>query len=305
MNPPYLDVTAAIAIEITPVFIMVNYYSILSELDLRKVSFFDGEGLPAMIGIIGGSGLYEMPGFVISEKKPMDTPYGNPSDDYIVGFLGDVKIVFLARHSHKHDFPPHRVNYRANIWGLRELGVERIIAVNAVGGINPDNQVGDIVLPDQIIDFTKTRAHTFYEEGEVVHVDFTEPYCPELRKHFLRSSGKDVHIIDGGTYVCTDGPRLETAGEIRFFKTIGADVVGMTGMPEAALARELQLCYFCIAVVTNYAAGIRHQKLTTVEVVEAMKRGTDGVKLLISGAIKVIPPERKCSCKESLRDAKM
>ncbi len=255
-----------------------------------------------MIGIVGGSGLYEIPGFSVLDRIKLNTPYGEPSDEFIMGSIGERKVVFLSRHGQHHHIPPHRVNYRANVWGFRTLGVKRIIAVNAVGGINDKYRPGDIVLPDQIIDFTKTRMQTFYNGPQVVHIDFTEPYCKEMREVFL---SVDEQIINGGTYICTEGPRLETAGEIRFYKSIGADMVGMTQMPEAALAREATLCYLCIAVITNYAAGISRTKLTTTEVVETMKKSTEKVKQLLSSAIELIPSERHCICKDSLKDAEL
>ncbi len=254
-----------------------------------------------MVGIIGGSGLYEIPGFEVVEKVKLNTPYGAPSDEYVVGKIGDRGAVFLARHSREHSIPPHKVNYRANIWGFRTLGVKRIIAVNAVGGIRDDFCPGDIVIPNQIIDFTKNRQHTFYDGPEVYHIDFSEPYCPEMRKAVL-SIDNTVH--DGGTYACTEGPRLETPAEIAFLKLAGGDMVGMTGMPEASLAKELTLCYLCIAVITNYAAGISTTRLTTTEVIETMKASTERVKLLISELIKNLPEERSCSCKDSLKDAR-
>ncbi len=255
-----------------------------------------------MIGIIGGSGLYEIPGFRESERVRINTPFGEPSDEFIIGSIGSRDVVFLSRHGHEHAIPPHRVNYRANIWGFREIGVKRIMAVNAVGGINTRYRPGDIVLPDQIIDFTKNRGQTFYDGPRVVHIDFTEPYCSEMRSVLLCTDGG---IHDGGTYICTEGPRLETAGEIAFYRNIGGHMVGMTQMPEAALAREATLCYLCIAVITNYAAGITRERLTTTEVVETMKQSTKRVKQIIASAVEIMPVDRQCSCKDALRDAEL
>ena len=259
-----------------------------------------------MIGLIGGSGLYEIPGFEVVERRTLETPYGEPSDEYVLGELSGRPVAFLARHSRRHDIPPHRVNYRANIWGFKEIGAERLVSVNAVGGISANLRPGDLVLPAQLIDFTKGRASTFYDSGDVVHVDFTEPYCPESREGFLKAaSGADFRLIDGGTYVCVEGPRLETAAEIGFFSSIGASVIGMTGMPEAVLAREAELCYVALTVVTNYAAGISTGRLTTREVVETMEQSTEKVKVLIQRAMGLIPEERGCPCKDALRDARM
>lgn len=259
-----------------------------------------------MIGIIGGSGVYEISGLIQKETKKISTPFGNPSDEYKIGEISGVETAFLARHGAKHQIPPHKVNYRANIWGFKELGVERIITVNAVGGINPELAPGQIVILDQVIDFTDGRKSTFYEESQVVHVDFTEPYCPELR-HAIHSADRKLGVVfhDKGTYIAVNGPRLETAAEIRAFSKIGADVVGMTGMPEAILARELGICFAGIAVVTNYAAGISGKKLTTKEVIEKMAEVSEKVKSILKETFSLIPNVRKCSCRDALDGAKM
>lgn len=214
-----------------------------------------------MIGIIGGSGLYNIEGVVMKKAKRLSTPFGSPSDSYIIGELSGRDVVFLPRHGCRHDIPPHRINYRANIWGFKKLGVERVISVGAAGGINQGMKPGMIVVLNQIIDMTKGRDGTFFEgKGGVIHVDLTEPYCPELRESIIRAGEKArIKLKKSGTYVCTNGPRLETKAEIHFFSAIGADVVGMTAMPEASLAREAELCYAGISVISNYAAGIREK----------------------------------------------
>jgi 5'-methylthioadenosine phosphorylase len=259
-----------------------------------------------MIGIIGGSGVYEISGLIQKETKKISTPFGDPSDEYRIGELSGIETAFLARHGAKHQIPPHKVNYRANIWGFKELGVERIITVNAVGGINPELAPGQIVILDQMIDFTDGRKSTFYEDEQVVHVDFTEPYCSELR-HAIHCADKKLGIVfhNKGTYIAVNGPRLETAAEIRAFANLGADVVGMTGMPEAILARELGICLAGIAIVTNYAAGIAGNKLTTKEVVEKMAEMSEKVKAILKETFSLIPSARKCSCKDALAGAKM
>jgi len=259
-----------------------------------------------MIGIIGGSGLYDIQGVGAVRKERVATPYGDPSDEFIIGSISDREVVFLARHSHRHNIPPHRVNYRANVWGMHHLGVRRIVGVNAVGGINEDYRVGEIVLPEQIIDFTHGRVATFYDGDDVVHVDFTNPYCPETRSVFLKAAEAiGEHLHDGGTYLCTGGPRLETAAEIRFFRSIAADLVGMTGMPEAVLARELEVCYVALTVVTNVAAGMSGKKLTTTEVLTTMKRSTERLKKVLSLAMTTMPDKRGCACKDALKDARL
>jgi 5'-methylthioadenosine phosphorylase len=258
------------------------------------------------VGIIGGSGLYNIKGVVIKDHKKIITPFGVPSDDYVVGEYFDKEIIFLPRHGLKHQFPPHKINYRANIWGFRELGVERILSISAVGGINPVLKPGMFVVPDQIVDMTKKRESTFYDGDEVVHIDFTEPFCSELRRIILKAGEESgIELQKSGTYVCVEGPRLETKAEIRVFMNMGIDIVGMTMMPEATLAREAELCFAGISIVTNYAAGITGEKLTTKEVIEVMKGSTKKVESLIKEILRYVPDERGCSCKNALKDARM
>ena len=211
-----------------------------------------------MLAIIGGSGLTRLSTLAVAHREVVRTPYGEPSSALIFGQLAGRDVVFLARHGHGHTIPPHRVNYRANLWALKHSGVDTILAVASVGGIAGDCAPGDLVLPDQLIDYTSGRQGTFFdgEDRTVVHVDFTHPYSPALRGQCLaaaRSAGIAVH--DGGVYGAVSGPRLETAAEIDRMERDGATIVGMTGMPEAALARELGIAYAVIAVVVNHAAG--------------------------------------------------
>ncbi len=258
------------------------------------------------IGIVSGSGLYQIPGLKVTEYRQLTTPFGKPSDTYMFSELSGRKIVFLPRHGLRHQIPPHRINYRANIWGFKELGVERIISVGAVGGIGFDIKPGMIVIPDQIIDMTKDRESTFYDGDEVVHIDFTEPYCPEVRNSLLRAAEKSlVESRKTGTYVCMNGPRLETKAEIQMFQNMGTDIVGMTAMPEAALAREAEICLAGVAVVTNVAAGIAHSRLTTTEVINMMRKVTPRVTDLLLETIHLIPSERQCSCKDALKEARV
>ncbi len=259
------------------------------------------------IGVIGGSGLYSIKGLVLKKKKRFSTPFGKPSDQYVIGEADGREIIFLPRHGSSHNIPPHQINYRANIWGFKKLGVERIISINAVGGIKKGLKPGDIVILDQIIDMTKNRKSTFYDGGEgVVHIDFTEPYCPDIRKILLKA-GKNARVAlkNGGAYVAVEGPRLETSAEIRSFAMLGGDVVGMTVMPEASLARELEICYSGISVVANYAAGIKKKKLTTKEVMEEMAASTEKLKDLLKETFALIKEERACACGEALKDAKI
>jgi 5'-methylthioadenosine phosphorylase len=257
------------------------------------------------IGIIGGSGLYGMQGLSALEGISLSTPFGEPSAPYMKGKFDGHEVIFLARHGVPHRIAPHKVNYRANIWGFKELGVQRIISVSAVGGISPEAAPGSLVLPDQIIDMTQgARPSTFYEADRVIHVDFTSPYCPEMRERLLQASRTSgIPLKNTGTYLCVNGPRLETAAEIRYFSRIGADVVGMTAMPEAVLARELEICFAGISVVTNAAAGISENKLTTTEVVETMQRSAGLLEKLLLAAIPAMPAHRACTCKDALKDA--
>jgi 5'-methylthioadenosine phosphorylase len=211
-----------------------------------------------MLAIIGGSGLTKLNGLSITRRQVMRTPYGEPSGALTFGRLDGHEVIFLARHGYGHTIPPHKVNYRANIWALHAEGATHVVSVASVGGIHADLTPGRLAVPDQIIDYTHGRETTFqaYGEGQVTHLDFTWPYCPEMRERCLtalRLAGEDV--MHGGTYAAVQGPRLETKAEIDRLARDGADMVGMTGMPEAYLAREIGLCYAAIAASVNWAAG--------------------------------------------------
>jgi 5'-methylthioadenosine phosphorylase len=211
-----------------------------------------------MYAVIGGSGLTRLNEFEVVKKEVMRTPYGEPSGVLTIGRLAGKELVFLARHGYGHTITPHDINYCANIWALKKIGVEGIVGVASVGGIRSDLYTGSLVVPDQIIDYTHGRRSTFFEgpDQPVVHIDFTQPYTGSIRKALL-AAGESVseEIFDGATYGCTQGPRLETAVEIRRMERDGADIVGMTGMPEAVLAREAEIPYAALAVVVNPAAG--------------------------------------------------
>jgi len=210
------------------------------------------------LAVIVGSGFEALRGLDIQDRRRPDTPYGPPSAPVIRGFLGGNELLFLPRHGLGHSIPPHRIDYRANIWALKACGAEHVVALAAVGGIGAAYGPRVLAIPDQIIDYTHGRAHSYFDgqEGEVLHVDFTRPYCEGLRRSLLDASAKaGLDLVDGGTYGVTQGPRLETAAEVARMERDGCDLVGMTGMPEAALARELGLCYACCAFVVNWAAG--------------------------------------------------
>jgi 5'-methylthioinosine phosphorylase len=212
----------------------------------------------AKIGIIGGSGLASLHALDITRREMVHTPYGEPSGPYSIGFFDGIEVIFQPRHGAGHAIPPHAVNYRANIWGFKELGVEKVIGMAAVGGITNEMCPGSICIPDQIIDYTYSRKQTYFDDAmsPVTHIDFTEPYCEDLRHELLRAGeNSGITLINKATYGATQGPRLESAAEIDRMEKDGCNIVGMTGMPEAALAKELGLCYACCAVSVNWAAG--------------------------------------------------
>ncbi|GEA14869.1 MAG: 5-methylthioadenosine phosphorylase [Moorella sp. (in: firmicutes)] len=249
------------------------------------------------IAIIGGSGVYD-PGILSNiREERVETPYGTAV--LKVGTYQGEEIGFMPRHGEKHTVPPHRVNYRANIWALKMLQVERVLATAAVGSTNPDYRPGDFVIVNDFLDFTKTRTYTFFEGGEtgVVHTDFTTPYCPELRRLLVETAAAlGIKAHDGGVYACTEGPRFETPAEIRMIRQLGGDLVGMTNVPEVILAHEVGLCYGLIAMVTNMAAGISATPLSHAEVLEIMDQNGKNLRELIMQTIPRIPRERNCRC---------
>jgi 5'-deoxy-5'-methylthioadenosine phosphorylase len=211
-----------------------------------------------MLGIIGGTGLTQLANLEITHRQVARTPYGEPSGALTFGRICGQEVIFLARHGYGHTIPPHEVNYRANLWALKDHGVDRVVSVATVGGIHPDLIPGTLVIPDQIIDYTHGRAATYFVNGgkPVTHLDFTFPYCDAMRAALLQAAARaGIRPHDGGVYGVAQGPRLETAAEINRMARDGADMVGMTGMPEAYLARELDLCYAAVGAVVNYAAG--------------------------------------------------
>jgi len=258
--------------------------------------------LKAQIAIIGGTGLESL--LKNSKQMRIGTPYGFPSPLQI-GEIEGKKVVFLHRHGVGHSVPPHQVNYRANIFALHEVGVERIIATNAVGAINLGFKPGDIVIPHDLIDFTKRHHLTFYDEAPVTHIDFSQPYCPEIRRVLIEKSEKfSGKVLDHAVYVCTEGPRYETPAEIHMFRNLGGDIVGMTGVPEAVLARELENCYATLCFVSNMAAGIG-DKLTTREVIEVSRSIMPKIQQTLIETIRDLPKDRRCPCTGSLKEARV
>ena len=223
------------------------------------------------LAVIGGTGLHSLNGLEIQRREVKQTPYGEPSSPLVHGLLCGKEIVFMMRHGVSHAIPPHRVNYRANLWALKDIGIEKLISIAAVGGITSEFAPSRLAFPDQIIDYTWSRANTFFEDGidHVRHIDFTRPYCERLRQALIRAAEEaGIEALASGTYGAMQGPRLETAAEIDRLERDGCDMVGMTGMPEAALARELELCYATCAVVANRAAG-RGREPLSMKVIEA------------------------------------
>ena len=240
------------------------------------------------IAIIGGTGLTSIKGFKETGKEVISTPFGEASAPLIQGNLFGKDICFLARHGTNHTIPPHKINYRANIWLLKNAGVEKIISVNAVGSIREDMQPSALIIPDQIIDYTTSRINTFFEEEltEVVHIDFTQPFCEELRQSIMNAaSAKHIDIISEGTYASTEGPRLESAAEVNRLERDGCHLIGMTCMPEAALAREQELCYASISVVANLAAGRGTEDLNMEMIEKNLNEGMERAHQLIEAVI--------------------
>jgi 5'-methylthioadenosine phosphorylase len=254
------------------------------------------------IAIIGGSGVSSI---IKGDQKVIGTPYG-PTPSLTIGEVDKRPAIFLPRHGAGHSVPPHKVNYRANVWGLKSLGVERIIATNAVGAISQELTPGEIVIPSDIVDVTKSRVGTFYEGSPVTHVDVSQPYCPRVRDVLAastveagRSSPKDVVMA------CTEGPRYETPAEISMLRTVGCDIVGMTGAPEAFLARELELCYASLSFVSNMAAGLQ-RTLSAREVEEKGRETSQVINRILVNAIKTVPESRKdCPCGTALAHAQL
>lgn len=246
-----------------------------------------------MLAIIGGTGMAQLECLEISHRKVVTTPYGEPSGPLTFGKINNNTVVFLARHGYGHTIPPHQVNYRANLWALQSLNLSRVIAVASVGGIRADLTPGTVAVPDQIIDYTYGRKYTYYDSSDrapVTYIDFTEPYCQLTRNHVLEAAKRaGEKVIDGAVYGATQGPRLETAAEINRLERDGVDMVGMTGMPEAALAKELGLCYATIAVVANYAAG-RKTSAHVISLGEAhavLEKAMVGVRNILERAVEL------------------
>jgi 5'-methylthioadenosine phosphorylase len=257
------------------------------------------------IGIIGGSGLYSMPGFEAEEERLVDTPWGRPSESYVVGRLAGKEVAFLARHGRGHRISPSELNFRANIYGFKALGVERIISLSAVGSLKEEHRPLDFVIPDQFFDRTRGRVSTFFGEGLVAHISFADPVCGELAgvvAGACHSAG--VHATRGGTYLCMEGPAFSTKAESNLYRSWGMDVIGMTNLQEAKLAREAELCYVTVAMVTDYDCWHpEHDAVTVAEIINNLSKNAENAAKVVSAAVANMPEARACKCGSALKHA--
>ena len=257
----------------------------------------------AEIAIIGGSGLYDQDLLENPRETKVHTPYGRTSEMIILGKYAGREIAFLSRHGRGHQIPAHNVNYRANIWALRQLGVKRILSSNACGSLSEKYIPGDIVVLDQFIDRTKSRHSSFYESGQVCHISVADPFCPELARLFVQEAKKlGISVHDKGTYVCIEGPRFSTRAESRLFGQWGADVVGMTVVPECVLAREAEICYGSIALVTDYDVWAE-KPVNLEEILRVARSNVDKAKRLFGAIIPKIPERASCECWGALKNS--
>jgi len=257
----------------------------------------------AEIGIFGGTGIYDAGLLNESKEINVDTPYGKTSDSITIGSYKGRKIAFMPRHGKKHTIPPHMINFRANIWAFKELGIKRIIAPSAVGSLKEEFLPGHFALPSQFLDFTKSRVGSFSENGKVIHISVADPFCPQLQKTVLNvAQNQNITLHKDCTYVCIDGPRFSTKAESKFFKTTGADIIGMTLVPECQLAREAQICYLSISTVTDYDVWAE-KPVTAKEVMETLSKNVESTKKLLVVLIDEIPKSRECNCEKALAEA--
>ncbi len=255
------------------------------------------------IGIFGGTGIYDSGLLEDTQEIDMDTPYGKPSDTITVGTFKGRKIAFLPRHGKKHSIPPHKINFKANIWAFKELGITRIIAPSAVGSLKEEFEPGHFALPTQFLDFTKSREGSFSDNGKVIHISVADPFCPELQISILNvTNNQDLKMHKDCTYVCIEGPRFSTKAESKFFRTTGADIIGMTLVPECQLAREAQMCYASISTVTDYDVWAE-KPVTAKEVIATLSKNVEKTKKVLTELIDKIPKTRSCSCAKALEEA--
>jgi len=257
------------------------------------------------IGIIGGSGLYSMPGFELDQEERIETPWGWPSDAYMIGKLAGKEVVFLARHGRGHRISPSELNFRANIYGLKSLGVERIISLSAVGSLKEEHRPLDFVIPDQFFDRTKARPSTFFGEGLVVHIGFSDPICPQLAEVVYGAcQAEGVKATMGGTYLCMEGPQFSTKAESNVYRRWGMDVIGMTNLQEAKLAREAEICYATVAMVTDYDCWHpEHDAVTVNQIIANLVKNAENAARVVTRAVETMPAARACKCGSALAHA--
>ena len=257
------------------------------------------------IGIIGGSGLYSMPGFRAEREETVETPFGAPSDNYIVGELEGQEVAFLARHGRGHRLSPSELNFRANIFGMKKLGVERIISLSAVGSLKEEHKPTDFVIPDQFVDRTMGRISTFFGEGLVAHVSFADPVCGQLANTVAAACATvGVNAKQGGTYICMEGPMFSTRAESNLYRSWGMDVIGMTNLQEAKLAREAEICYVTVAMVTDYDCWhADHDAVEVTDIIRVLVLNAENAAKVVAAAVKSMPSDRTCKCGVSLQHA--
>ena len=261
--------------------------------------------MKAHIGIIGGSGLYSMPGFEAHEERVLETPWGAPSDAYVVGQLAGKEVAFLSRHGRGHRLSPSELNFRANIYGMKMLGVERILSLSAVGSLKEEHKPLDFVLPDQFVDRTRGRVSTFFGEGLVAHISFAHPVCSQLAG-VAHAAAKAAGVAAklGGTYLCMEGPAFSTLAESQLYRSWGMDVIGMTNLQEAKLAREAEICYTTIAMVTDYDCWHPdHDAVTVNDIIANLTENATNACKLVTEAVRAMPAERACKCGSALAHA--
>ena len=261
--------------------------------------------MKAEIGIIGGSGLYSMPGFDAAEEANIDTPFGRPSDNYVLGRLAGRDVAFLARHGRGHRISPSELNFRANIYGMKALGVERIISLSAVGSLKAEHKPLEFVIPNQFFDRTRGRISTFFGEGLVAHVSFADPVCPQLTDVIADACATaGVVAKNGGTYLCMEGPQFSTKAESNVYRSWGMDVIGMTNLQEAKLAREAEICYVTVAMVTDYDCWHpEHDAVTVTDIVANLMKNAANACDVVARAVAGMPRERTCKCGSALAHA--
>ncbi len=259
----------------------------------------------AEIGVIGGSGLYEIPGLEDKSELQIDTPFGSPSDAYILGQLEGKRVAFLSRHGRGHRIPPTELNFRANIYGFKKLGVGRLLSASAVGSLKMEHKPMDFVLPDQFVDRTRGRISTFFGEGIVAHISFADPICSQLAQQVEAAAGNiNFPIKLGGAYLCMEGPAFSTRAESELYRAWGMDLIGMTNLQEAKLAREAEICYVTIAMVTDYDCWHEEEEPVTVEtLLEYLGKNSQSAQRVIKEVIKILPDEFDCACQHALQNA--